>query len=164
MNIQWYDSWLINVRYVYGLASGKFYRTGKSYDDTPSGWGPSSALSAGFRYVLNQGAENQFLLGVDLRYSYTKIDRISDPDDLTPISRFDLANYGLFFTLSVSKGGKKTVGDIGKEYYYHRDFISAKENLEELSLDIRFTLIDIEQRNILKSAGRRFQFNWQGRE
>jgi len=131
MNIQWYDSWLINVRYVYGLASGKFYRTGKSYDDTPSGWGPSSALSAGFRYVLNQGAENQFLLGVDLRYSYTKIDRISDPDDLTPISRFDLANYGLFFTLSVSKGGKKTVGDIGKEYYYHRDFISAKENLEE---------------------------------
>ena len=131
INIQWYDSWLINVRYVYGLASGKFYRTGKSYDDTPSGWGPSSALSAGFRYVLNQGAENQFLLGVDLRYSYTKIDRISDPDDLTPISRFDLANYGLFFTLSVSKGGKKTVGDIGKEYYYHRDFISAKENLEE---------------------------------
>tara|TARA_B100001179_G_scaffold37_1_gene20 strand:- start:561 stop:2408 length:1848 start_codon:yes stop_codon:yes gene_type:complete len=131
MNIQWYDSWLIHLRYTYGLATGTFYQSAESYDKSPNGWGPSTSFSIGFRYVLNPGSENQYLLGADFKHSYTKIDRISDPDDLTPISRFDLANYGLFFTLSVSKGGKKTVGDIGKEYYYHRDFISAKENLEE---------------------------------
>ena len=131
VNVQWYDSWLINVKYVYGLASGNFYRNGKLYDKSPNGWGPSVSYSLGFRYVLNPGSGNQFLLGVDFKHSYTKIDRISDPGELTPFSRFDLANYGLFFTLSVFKGGKKTVGDIGKEYYYHKDYVSAKENLEE---------------------------------
>ena len=88
--LQWYDSWLFQLRHIYGLASGKFYRTGKSYDDTPSGWGPSTAFSAGFHYVLNPDAENQFLLGVDLRYSSTELDRISDPDDVTPISKLNL--------------------------------------------------------------------------
>jgi len=131
VNLQWYDSWLINLRYVYGLASGKFYRTGNLYDDTPSGWGPSSAYSAGFRYVLNQDAENQFLLGVDFRYSSTEINRISDPNDVTPISKFNLSNYGVLFSLTVFKGGKSTIGSLGKEYYYHRDYVLAKEHLEE---------------------------------
>ncbi|NOZ02996.1 MAG: hypothetical protein GXO92_00090 [FCB group bacterium] len=131
-NLQWFESWFLSLRYTYGLATAKFYRSPeKVYDQTPRGWGPSVSYSIGIRYILDPGMNNRFAVGLDFKHAYTKINRISDPDNLTPITRFDLSNYGLFLTISAFYGGKKTVGDVAKDYYYHRDYVTAKQKFQE---------------------------------
>ncbi len=131
-NLQWFEPWFLSFRYTYGLATSKFYRSPeKEYDRTISGWGPSVSYSIGIRYILDPGMSNRFTVGLDFKHTYTKINHISDPDDLTPITRFDLANYGLFLTISAFYGGKKTVGDVAKDYYYYRDYVTAKEKFQE---------------------------------
>jgi tetratricopeptide (TPR) repeat protein len=132
INLQWFEPWFLTLRYTYGLATGKFYRTGsKQYDATPSGWGTAVSYSLGFRYILDPGMDNRFTVGIELRHTYTKINRISDPSNRTPITRFDLSNYGLFLTLSAFYGGRLTVGDAAKEYYYQRDYVTARSKFSE---------------------------------
>lgn len=133
---QWFDRWFLNFRYTYGIATLKFYRDEKKeHLKTPTGWGPSASYTAGIRFVLKQTAEgrrdNKFAFGLDLKHTYSKIKNINDPDDVTPISGFTLSNYGLFVTLSILYGGDKTKGDLGKNYYYRKDYAQALKNLEE---------------------------------
>lgn len=129
---QGFDSWFLDFRYSYGLARTKFYTSdNKIFDDSPTGSGTSMGLSLGFRYIIDPGKMNRFTVGVDLRHSYTKINNISDEADVTPISRFDLANYGIYVTLSAFYGGQKSIGDRGKQHYYKRDYITARKELRE---------------------------------
>lgn len=133
---QWFDRWFLNFRYTYGIAALSFYRDEKKdYLKTPTGWGPSASYTAGIRFILKQTAagsrENQFAVGLDLKHTYTKIKNITDPDDVTPISGFHLSNYGIFATISIFYGGHKTVGDLGKKYYYRKDYAEAMKKLEE---------------------------------
>ncbi len=122
-------NWFLSFKYTYGVAFAKFYHNKDTiqYDATPSGWGPATSYSGGFRWIFDPGMKNRYAIGIDFKHVYTKIDRIKDKQNLTPISRFDLNNFGLFFTIDVFYGGRKTSGDFGKEYYYHRDYISAVE-------------------------------------
>ncbi len=125
--------WFFHCEYTYGIATADFYRhrVNKNYDSKPSGWGPATSYSAGLRLILDPGMKNRYAVGVDFKHVYTKINRIKDEDNVTPISRFDLANFGLFFSIDVFYGGKKTSGDKGKEYYYHRDYIKAVESFRD---------------------------------
>lgn len=131
-NLQWFEWWFLNFRYTYGLATAKFYLTGKDqYDATPKGWGPAVSYSAGLRFILDTREANRFTIGLDFKHSYTKINHLSDPGDVTPITQFHLPDYAVVLTISVFYGGKLTVGDLGKVYYYRRDFVTAKEKFEE---------------------------------
>lgn len=136
MILQWFDLWYLNFRFSYGIATASFYQDSDKKDLTaPSGWGPSSSIAGGIRFVLKQTAassrQNQFSFGVDLKHSYTKISTITDPDDVTPISNFYLANYGVFVTFSAFYGGGKTMGTLGKQYYFRKDYQKAGENLRQ---------------------------------
>ena len=114
----------MNFRYSYGLASAVFYTPDhEEWDETLTGSGTSAAMGAGIRFILDPGKENRFTVGLDFRYSYTKIHTILDPADITPINRFDLSNYGLYFTLSAFYGGKKTIGDEAKKLCKYKDYI-----------------------------------------
>ena len=127
--LQWqpFNFWYLNFRYAYGFATAKFYTTNNEiWDEAPTGSGTSMALGVGIRFILDPGKSNRFTLGLDFRHSYTKINTINDPGDLTPIRDFDLANYGLYLTISAFYGGKQTIGDEAKKLYYHRDYISAR--------------------------------------
>ena len=129
-SLQWqpYNSWYLNLRYGYGLAFSKFYfdKDIETMKESPIGSGTSMNVGFGFRYIIDPGKSNRFSIGLDLRHSYTKIDKIDDPSDITRINRFDIANYGLYFTLSTFYGGKKTIGDEAKTIYYKQDYIGAK--------------------------------------
>ncbi len=126
--IQWDEWWFINLRYSYGLATARFYESGESgFDPTPSGWGPSVSYDLGVRFILDPGQQIRYAFGVEMRHCYTRIDRITDEGDVTPISGFVLPGYGLFFTLSAFYGGKLSSGDLGKQYYYRRDYLSARD-------------------------------------
>ena len=134
-SLQWqpFDSWYLNFRYGYGLAFSKFYfdKDSESINESITGSGTSMNIGLGFRYIIDPGKSNRFSIGVDLRHSYTKINKISDSGELTPISRFDLANYGVYFTLATFYGGKKTIGDEAKNIYYNKDYLLAKSKFTE---------------------------------
>ena len=133
--LQWqpFNPWYINFRYGYGIASSKFYfdKDIESINTTPSGSGTSMVLGLGFRYIIDPGKSNRFSIGIDLRHSYTKINKITDPDNTTPVNRFDIANYGVYFTLSTFYGGKKTIGDEAKNVYYRKDYLTSKNKFTE---------------------------------
>ncbi len=133
--LQWqpFNPWYINFRYGYGLASSKFYfdKDIETINTSPSGSGTSMALGLGFRYIIDPGKSNRFSIGIDLRHSYTKINKINDPDNVTPVNRFDIANYGIYFTLSTFYGGVKTIGDEAKSIYYRRDYLTSKSKFTE---------------------------------
>ena len=128
--LQWqpFNPWYINFRYGYGLASSKFYfdKDIETINATPSGSGTSMALGLGFRYIIDPGKSNRFSIGIDFRHSYTKINKITDPDNITPVNRFDIANYGIYLTLSTFYGGRKTIGDEAKNVYYRKDYLTSK--------------------------------------
>ena len=121
-----FDNWYLNFRYSYGLASALFYSSNEeTWNQDLSGSGTSAAGALGIRFILDSGKSNRFTVGMDFRYSYTKIHTINDPNDITPITRFDLSNYGIYLTLSAFYGGKKTNGDKAKNSYYRKDYIEA---------------------------------------
>jgi hypothetical protein len=120
------NNWYLNFRYSYGLASALFSSPDKEvWDESLSGSGTSSAGGVGVRFILDPGKQSRFTVGLDFRYSYTKIHTINDPLDKTPITRFDLSNYGFYLTLSTFYGGKKTSGDQAKGHYYRKDYIKS---------------------------------------
>ncbi len=133
--LQWqpFNSWYINFRYGYGLASSKFYfdKDIETINNTPSGSGTSMAVGLGFRYIIDPGKSNRFSIGIDFRHSYTKIKKITDPGNTTPVNRFDIANYGIYFTLSTFYGGGKTIGDEAKNVYYRKDYLTSKSKFTE---------------------------------
>jgi tetratricopeptide (TPR) repeat protein len=104
---------------------------GEEWDNNLSGSGTSSAGSMGIRFILDPGGRSRFSIGFDFRYSYTKIHTINDPLDRTPITRFDLSNYGIYFTLSSFYGGNKTSGDKAKTYYYRKDYSESLNIFKE---------------------------------
>ena len=133
--LQWqpFNPWYINFRYGYGLASSKFYfdKDIETINASPSGSGTSMALGLGLRYIIDPGKSNRFSIGIDFRHSYTKINKITDPDNITPVNRFDIANYGIYFTLSTFYGGGKTIGGEAKNIFYKKDYLTAKSKFIE---------------------------------
>ena len=126
LQYQPFDNWYLNFRYSYGLASALFYSPdGESWNQNLTGSGTSAAGAIGIRFIIDPGKNNRFTVGMDFRYSYTKIHTINDPAEITPISRFDLSNYGIYLTLSAFYGGNKTTGDLAKKHYYRKDYIEA---------------------------------------
>ena len=134
-SLQWqpYNSWYLNIRYGYGLAFSNFYfdKELETMNEFPTGSGTSTNIGFGFRYIIDPGKSNRFSIGLDFRHSYTKINKIDDPNDVTPVNRFDIANYGIYLTLATFYGGKKTTGDEAKSIYYKKDYISAKRKFLE---------------------------------
>ena len=120
-----FDKWYINFRHSYGIASTYFYspdRNKEVWDKKISGSGTSSASALGARFIFDPGLSNLFSVGLDLRYSYTKIGTINDPQNISPIKNFDLQNFGIYLTLATFYGGRKTVGDKAKADYYRKDY------------------------------------------
>ncbi len=130
--LQWADWWFLNLRYSYGLATAKFYinTADDLLEDVPSGRGTMSSYDLGVRFILDPGQTIRYAVGVDVRHTYTKIDRIDDPGDITPISKLRLPNYGIYLTISAYYGGETTEGDLGKQFYYRRNYVMAKQKFD----------------------------------
>ena len=129
-----FNNWYINFRYGYGLASALFYspdRTEEIWNQSLTGSGSSAAGAIGLRFIIDTGLNNRFTIGFDIRHSYTKIHLIDDPNNITPITRFDLSNYGVYVSLSAFYGGRKTIGDVAKGDYYRKDYIVALKNFNQ---------------------------------
>ena len=123
-----FNNWYLNFRYSYGIASAYFYspdRTEEIWEREISGSGTSVASALGARFIFDTGLTNQFSVGFDIRYSYTKIHTINDPQNISPIKKFDLQNYGVYLTLATFYGGRKTIGDNAKGDYYRKDYVES---------------------------------------
>ncbi|MBC8322544.1 MAG: hypothetical protein H8E70_03125 [Candidatus Marinimicrobia bacterium] len=142
--LQWYEPWYIDFRYTWGYAYSQFYKDSKKeLLSSPTAFGPSMSFSFGPRFIIGGGKksnnsrskQNRFSFGVDLRYAYTKFNDINDPNDITPIKQFHLQDFGIHFTFSIFYGGRLTIGDKAKSYYYRKDFITAHEHFETFLKD-----------------------------
>ena len=132
LQYQPFNNWFVNFRYSYGLSSALFYSPDQEvWNKTLKGSGTSAAGAIGIRFILDSGKINRFTVGLDFRYSYTKIHTITDVEDITPINRFDLVNYGLYLTLSAFYGGKNTIGDEAKTFYYRKEYVTARDKFKE---------------------------------
>jgi hypothetical protein len=141
---QWFEPWYIDSRYTWGYATSSLYMDNKDkLMPTPSASGPSMSISIGPRYIIDLGHKygdergkkdrekhNRFSVGLDFRYSYTKLNNINDPDELSPIKEIHLQDLGVHITFSVIYGGALTTGDQGKDYYFRGDYVSAKDYFE----------------------------------
>lgn len=139
---QWFEPWYIDTRFTYGLSTAKFYMDNKDQLlTTPSAYGPTMSVSIGPRFIINigkfkgggrsdQALQNRFSVGLDLRYAYTKLNTVNDPDNITPINKIHLQDFGIHLTFSVLYGGTLTSGDRAKEYYYRGDFVSANKHFK----------------------------------
>ena len=87
-SLQWqpFDSWYLNFRYGYGLAFSKFYfdKDTESINESIKGSGTSMNIGLGFRYIIDPGKSNRFSIGIDLRHSYTKINKMRDDGNISP--------------------------------------------------------------------------------
>ncbi len=142
--LQWFEPWYIDTRYTWGYVMSSLYMD--KNDDlfaSPTGSGPSMSFSIGPRYIIDLGHKygdergkkdrerhNRFSVGLDFRYSYTKLNNINDPDELSPIKEMHLQDMGIHIAFSVVYGGALTTGDQGKDYYYRGDFVTAKDYFE----------------------------------
>ena len=129
-----FDKWYINFRHSYGIASTYFYSPDRNedvWDKKISGSGTSSASALGVRIIFDPGLSNQFSVGLDLRYSYTKIGIINDLQNISPIKNFDLQNFGIYLTLATFYGGRKTIGDKAKADYYRKEYSQALEKFNK---------------------------------
>jgi len=125
--LQWFDSWYTNYRYTYGYAFSQLYKDQKKL----SGFGPAQSFTIGARYIIDSDLNNNFTIGVDLKYTSSDIKNINDQSNFSPIKSYKVQNVGLYITASAFFGGEKSKGDIGKRYYFTRDYIAAKRLLEE---------------------------------
>ena len=126
-----FNNWYLNFRHSYGIASTFFYspdRTEDFWETSISGSGTSSASALGVRFIFDPDLSNQFSVGLDFRYSYTKIDTVYDIQNISPIKKFNLQNFGVYVTLATFYGGRKTVGDKAKTDYFRKDYSSALKN------------------------------------
>ena len=131
-----FDKWYINFRHSYGIATAYFYspdRNEEVWEKKISGSGTSSASALGARFIFDPGLSNQFSVGFDLRYSYTKIGTINDPQNISPIKNFDLQNFGIYLTLATFYGGEKTIGDKAKADYYRKDYAQALKKFNDFT-------------------------------
>ncbi|MFQ6677637.1 MAG: hypothetical protein ACE5D0_04880 [Fidelibacterota bacterium] len=139
---QWFELWYIDTRFTYGISTAKFYMDNKDQlMTTPTGFGPTMSVSAGPRFIINIGnflggsgsgqkIQNRFSVGLDLRYAYTKLNTINDPDNVTPIKKIRLQDFGIHLTFSVLYGGSLTSGDKAKDYFYRGDYITANKHFK----------------------------------
>lgn len=125
--LQWFESWYSTYRYTYGMAISELYEN----ESSATGYGPSQSFTMGARYIIDSELKNRFSVGLDLKLTSTTVNRIQDPKDITPIKSFSIQTAGVYATASVFFGGQQTKGDIGKSYYYAKDYISAKRYLNE---------------------------------
>ena len=133
-----FSNWYLNFRHSYGIASTYFYSPDRNEDlwePNIRGSGTSSASALGLRFIFDPDLSNQFSVGLDLRYSYTKIDTVYDIQNISPISKFDLQNFGIYVTLAAFYGGRKTIGDRAKTDYYRKDYLKALKNFKRFMIE-----------------------------
>lgn len=125
---QWSPKWMLHLRYSYGLNRIRFY-SDKGLNPLPYGTGTSVTYGVGVKYIRESETAARFAFGLELRHIYHKVKKIKDPSNVTPITGFNLPQFGIYFTFSAFYGGKPTIGDEGKKWFLKKDYISAKRLL-----------------------------------
>ncbi len=130
MIMQWRPKWFVQLRYGYGLGRVQFYRS-DSLEDEPSGTGATSMYGVGIKFIRESDTAARYAWGFELRHYFAKVDNISDPQEITPITGMQLPQVGIYFSFGAFYGGGKTIGDEAKKYYLDSDYVTAKRKFNQ---------------------------------
>ena len=128
--IMWQPSWFIQLKYSYGTNFTRFYQN-KSMDLNPYSIGLTSSYSIGIKRISETMSNARYSWGLELRHSYNKFKNVRYDLEPNPIKSMIIPNYGIFFTLSAFYGGNKTSGDEAKKMFLNKDYISAKNKIDQ---------------------------------
>ena len=128
--LQWHPKWFLHLKYSYGMNRTRFYQ-GDGTSEFPYGNGTSSTYSVGLKFIRESKTAARYAIGLELKYMYLKIDKIVDPNNVTPITGIQYPMFGLYLNIGVFYGGNKTIGDDGKEHYLEKDYVSAAKKFQQ---------------------------------
>ena len=128
--VMWQPSWFFQFKYSYGTNFTRFYQN-KSMDLNPYSIGLTSSYSLGIKRISETMSNARYAWGIELRHSYNKLRTIKYNSDFSPIKSMRIPNYGLFFTLSAFYGGNKTSGDEAKKLFLKKDYVEAKNKMNQ---------------------------------
>jgi tetratricopeptide (TPR) repeat protein len=85
----------------------------------------------GIKFIRESDTAARYAWGFELRHYFAKVDNISDPQEVTPITGMQLPQVGIYFSFGAFYGGGKTIGDEAKKYYLDSDYVTAKRKFNQ---------------------------------
>ena len=74
--------------------------------------GLNENFSIGYKYILKEDAlPYDYLLGLEIRFGRTYLNKIYDEKDETPINGMNMHNFGIFLTFGTMFGGNSSKAD-----------------------------------------------------
>ena len=127
INYQFSPKFFFSSNYAFGISYGNIYESLAQKPLIPAS-GLNESLSLGFKYIINQESlPYDYIIGSELRFGRTYLNRINDFDNVTPILALDINSVSLNFTFGTLFGGNKTKGDNAYHMMMNGDYILAAE-------------------------------------
>ena len=129
--IQYSPNFYLYGYYSFGLSYASIYES-LSQERYINGSGLNENISLGYKYIINQSSlPYNYVVGLELRLGRTYINKIYDPEDVTPIIGMDMHNAGLFITFGTLFGGQDTRGDKAYIMMLEGDYVAAAQKFKQ---------------------------------
>ena len=123
--VQYSQKFYLYGYYSFGLSYASIYES-LSQERYINGSGFNESLSLGYKYIINQNSlPYNHVVGLELRFGRTYIDKVYDSEDVTPIIGMDINSAGLFATFGTLFGGHNTKADEAYSMMLNEDYIGA---------------------------------------
>ena len=123
--VQYSPKFYLYGYYSFGLSYASIYES-LSQERHINGSGFNESLSLGYKYIINQNSlPYNHVVGLELRFGRTYIDKVYDSEDVTPIIGMDINSAGLFATFGTLFGGQNTKADEAYSMMLNEDYIGA---------------------------------------
>ena len=123
--VQYSPKFYLYGYYSFGLSYASIYES-LSQERYINGSGFNESFSLGYKYIINQNSlPYNHVLGLELRFGRTYIDKVYDSEDVTPIIGMDINSAGLFATFGTLFGGQNTKADEAYSMMLNEDYIGA---------------------------------------
>jgi tetratricopeptide (TPR) repeat protein len=127
---QWSTRWYGYLSFNYGWAHATAYVSERDKHYLPQD-GHTYTFTLGLKYLGSPGFRLKESFGIELKYTLAQMNKVKDPDNLSPITSLNLNSLGINLTFAANLGGSRTQADDAKELYRQGDFLAAKANLNE---------------------------------
>ena len=123
--VQYSPKFYLYGYYSFGLSYASIYES-LSQERYINGSGFNENFSLGYKYIINQNSlPYNHVVGLELRFGRTYIDKVYDSEDVTPIIGMDINSAGLFATFGTLFGGQNTKADEAYSMMLNEDYIGA---------------------------------------
>ena len=131
LSMQYSPKFLIFGQYSFGLSYASLYQS-LSQENYINASGLNENFSFGYKYILKKDAlPYDYLVGLEIRFGRTYLNKIYDKKDETPINGMNMHNFGIFLTFGTMFGGNSSKADKAYSLMLKKDYISASNKFKQ---------------------------------